>query len=127
MTTEQEVDRVSRAIADQLLTVMHNPEWPPSTCIPMRSKIVETITMFLRAPYQKIEHLETRVEEERRGCPCTYDVPCSDMCSCANPVMSGGCSYCCKHGSEEQRKSHAAHLKYDNYELRVLRGRTMIL
>jgi len=29
-------------------------------------------------------------------CPCTIGTPCTYACSCANPVMSGGCDRCDK-------------------------------
>ncbi len=48
--------------------------------------------------------------EKNRSCPCTYITPCSSQCSCANPIMSGGCSRCCMYGSESQRKSSAERL-----------------
>ena len=44
------------------------------------------------------------------SCPCTYITPCNSQCSCANPILSGGCSRCCMHGSESQRKSSAERL-----------------
>lgn len=45
--------------------------------------------------------------DEPTGCPCTLIEPCSSTCSCANPIMSGGCARCCKYGSLEQRKEMA--------------------
>ena|SRR3990167_7045856 len=44
------------------------------------------------------------------GCPCLHTVPCSPQCSCATPVMSGGCSRCCSYGSAEQRHEQAERL-----------------
>ena len=46
------------------------------------------------------------------GCPCTVEgiEPCSYACSCANPVMSGGCGRCAKYGSLEQRQTAARRL-----------------
>ena len=44
--------------------------------------------------------------EARSSCPCQYVEliePCGPHCSCANPVMSGGCSRCCRYGSKKQR------------------------
>ena len=39
------------------------------------------------------------------SCPCKYTEvkPCKSSCSCANPVMSGGCARCCSYGNHEQR------------------------
>jgi hypothetical protein len=47
---------------------------------------------------------------DNRSCPCTYVEPCSSNCSCANSVMSGGCSRCCSYGSIEQRMNAAKRL-----------------
>lgn len=47
------------------------------------------------------------IEKERTGCPCTWTEPCGYACSCARPVMSGGCLCCCSHGSDEQRAAKA--------------------
>ena len=44
------------------------------------------------------------------GCPCTLIKPCSKNCTCANPVLSGGCSRCCRYGSLEQRTAQAQRL-----------------
>ena len=46
----------------------------------------------------------------RDGCPCYLVEPCSSACSCANPVMSGGCMRCAKYGSKEQRIASAEQL-----------------
>ena len=48
--------------------------------------------------------------EISEGCPCTLIGPCSVNCTCANPVMSGGCSRCCRYGSLEQRTAQAQRL-----------------
>ncbi len=47
--------------------------------------------------------------KENKTCPCQYKEiePCSYSCSCAKPVMSGGCSRCCRYGNEEQRLNTA--------------------
>ena len=49
---------------------------------------------------------------QRSGCPCTVEgiEPCSYACSCAHPVMSGGCQRCAAYGSLEQRQSAARRL-----------------
>ena len=43
------------------------------------------------------------------SCPCKYAEvePCKSSCSCANPVMSGGCARCCSYGSYSQRMGKA--------------------
>lgn len=45
-----------------------------------------------------------------KSCPCYWTTPCSTNCSCANPVMSGGCERCCAYGNDEQRKNAAVRL-----------------
>lgn len=46
---------------------------------------------------------------ERLSCPCCYEEvePCQYSCSCANPIMSGGCARCCSYGSYKQRADKA--------------------
>ena len=44
------------------------------------------------------------------GCPCLHTVPCSPQCSCANQLLSGGCTRCCNYGSAEQRHEQAERL-----------------
>ena len=44
------------------------------------------------------------------GCPCCYTTPCSSRCTCANPVLSGGCRRCATYGSLEQRQAAAKHI-----------------
>lgn len=46
-------------------------------------------------------------EDERSGCPCLIVEPCSRNCTCATPVLSGGCRRCARYGSAEQRKAAA--------------------
>jgi len=43
-------------------------------------------------------------------CPCTRAQPCSSSCSCANPLLSGGCTRCCGYGSASQRLEAAERL-----------------
>jgi len=50
------------------------------------------------------------VSEPTGGCPCLYVEPCSSACTCANPLMSGGCQRCCAYGSIEQRQAKARQL-----------------
>lgn len=40
-------------------------------------------------------------------CPCLLIEPCSDMCSCRRPFMSGGCIRCATYGSLEQQTTAA--------------------
>ena len=60
----------------------------------------------------RIEVLEGReaAPEIDEGCPCTLIEPCSVNCTCANPIMSGGCLRCCRYGSLEQRTAQAQRL-----------------
>lgn len=55
-----------------------------------------------------------RGDTAKRGsvCPCTVEgiEPCSYACTCANPVMSGGCSRCATYGSPEQQRAAAEYL-----------------
>ena len=44
---------------------------------------------------------------EANGCPCCYGSPCSEQCTCARPMMSGGCGRCARYGSEEQQRDAA--------------------
>lgn len=55
-------------------------------------------------------HDTAAAQGQAAGCPCNYIEPCSQACSCANPVMSGGCQRCCKYGSLEQRREAARQL-----------------
>lgn len=57
----------------------------------------------------EVERLRSELFE-RDGCPCLRAGPCSTNCTCAHPVMSGGCRMCCRYGSEEQRAAGAAYL-----------------
>lgn len=45
------------------------------------------------------------------SCPCTYlTKPCSENCTCKNPVKGGGCDFCCSYGSFAQRRRKAKHI-----------------
>lgn len=57
-----------------------------------------------------LENLETVELAAQTTCPCTLAAPCSDACTCANPLMSGGCTRCATYGSDEQRKAMAEHI-----------------
>lgn len=43
-------------------------------------------------------------------CPCKLVEPCKDTCTCANPIMSGGCERCASYGNIEQRTNAAQRL-----------------
>jgi len=41
-------------------------------------------------------------------CPCVLsEHPCSEQCTCVNPLSSHGCACCATYGSDEQRKQRA--------------------
>jgi len=44
------------------------------------------------------------------ACPCKHTAPCSDRCTCVDPLSSSGCLRCCSYGSPEQRKAQAERL-----------------
>ena len=50
---------------------------------------------------------KTAAAREANGCPCCYGSPCSEQCTCARPMMSGGCGRCARYGSEEQQRDAA--------------------
>ena len=52
------------------------------------------------------------VTKKVKSCPCEYEEvePCHYVCTCRNPVMSGGCQRCCRYGSLEQRVARAKRL-----------------
>lgn len=47
------------------------------------------------------------MSRRKGGCPCLHVTPCHPQCSCANPLMSYGCTRCCSYGSKEQQKEMA--------------------
>ncbi len=53
------------------------------------------------------------VTKKVKSCPCEYEEvePCHYVCTCRNPVMSGGCQRCCRYGSLEQRVARAKRLE----------------
>lgn len=61
-------------------------------------------------PKAKIRELLSNKEREANGCPCLLVEPCSQGCTCANPVMSGGCMRCARYGSMGQRLEAAKRL-----------------
>lgn len=40
---------------------------------------------------------------KNKSCPCMWLEPCKPTCTCANPMMSGGCDRCASYGSIDQR------------------------
>jgi len=44
-------------------------------------------------------------------CPCLVSkYPCSDRCTCVNPLSSYGCKCCATYGSKKQREDKATKL-----------------
>lgn len=61
---------------------------------------------------------EPIVVDDGAVCPCSLVEPCSDQCSCANPLGSGGCARCCTYGSYDQRTASARRLVGAEEELK---------
>lgn len=57
-----------------------------------------------------------------RGCPCELVEPCSPSCTCANGMLSGGCSRCARYGSLEQRTEAAKWLVEQEAKLSALQS-----
>ncbi len=74
--------------------------------------VIPAMCISCRAHLFTRQGLTSTVDElsTRAGCPCELVAPCSEHCSCANGVMSGGCSRCCRYGSDEQQLAAAARL-----------------
>lgn len=71
----------------------------------------EKAVQFVQSPLlQEIEILKARLAFGHAICPCTLVEPCSPHCTCADPMMSGGCSRCCSYGSKEQQIESAKQL-----------------
>lgn len=64
----------------------------------------------------------TATTSKATACPCHHTTPCSDMCSCARPLMSAGCRRCASYGSEEQRQGAARRLAALDEDLERLRA-----
>src|SRR6185369_8954853 len=77
--------------------------WPNT----IRNRVARIINCEMNAAAIDAARAALRAElaQARAACPCKHTTPCSDACSCANPVMSGGCERCCAYGSEEQQRS----------------------
>jgi hypothetical protein len=71
---------------------------------------VDAWRKILRAAYAVDRPRVSPGEDPEGGCPCLYVTPCSQHCSCANGIMSGGCTRCCAYGSLAQRKAAAERL-----------------
>ena len=50
---------------------------------------------------------EGSAPQDRKSCPCQFLPPCKPSCTCANPILSGGCQRCCKYGSHDQQRRAA--------------------
>lgn len=62
-------------------------------------------------------------------CACELARPCQEMCSCAEPFMSGGCQRCATYGSQEQQllAAEAIAAAFDKLNDLTTPGRYMIL
>ena len=60
--------------------------------------------------------------DQETGCPCLLVDPCAPDCSCAHPLLSGGCGRCARYGSEEQRLAAAVHITGQPVMVELLRG-----
>lgn len=58
-----------------------------------------------------------------RSCPCEFSnvEPCSDRCSCRQPLSSGGCSRCVRYGSLEQQEAAAQEIVRREHDLVLAR------
>ena len=65
------------------------------------------IELIEGAAYLAANHITNVEKRDLKNCACAWVKPCEPCCTCANPVMSGGCSRCCRYGSDEQRKAVA--------------------
>ena len=65
-------------------------------------------TAAARDHYRSIA--EVGVYAAGSACPCKHTAPCSDRCTCVDPLSSSGCLRCCSYGSPEQRKAQAERL-----------------
>ena len=54
---------------------------------------------------------EIEYDGQNENCPCVLTGnPCRTTCTCMRSHMSGGCIYCPRYGSDEQRLNHARHI-----------------
>lgn len=56
---------------------------------------------------RRLADAHARAEAAERGCPCQLATPCLPTCTCAHPLLSGGCRRCARYGSDQQRVAHA--------------------
>lgn len=66
--------------------------------------------MAAQAIQAEIQKQVTEAIKTHDGCPCLLAEPCMSQCTCARPLMSGGCLRCTKYGNAEQRLSAAQRL-----------------
>lgn len=59
---------------------------------------------------QCLDAIVDAASQEAKSCPCEFGKPCGPNCTCSNPHLSGGCTRCCKYGSDEQRAKAAARI-----------------
>ena len=62
----------------------------------LKKYIKELLTERKAGYEEKAKNLESYIKAMEAPCPCTIGTPCTYACSCANPVMSGGCDRCDK-------------------------------
>lgn len=81
---------------------------------------IDTVVLA-RAVLAQDEELQA-LKRMSTSCPCHHTTPCSDMCSCARPLMSAGCRRCASYGSDEQRQGAARRLAAQDEEIERLRA-----
>lgn len=62
------------------------------------------------ATFHDGEALDRFLSAGLETCACTLADPCRDSCSCAEPLLSGGCDRCATYGSAAQRQAAAERL-----------------
>lgn len=60
------------------------------------------------ATFHDGEALARFLRAGRQTCACTLAEPCRRSCTCAQPLLSGGCDRCATYGSPEQQRGMAA-------------------
>lgn len=66
------------------------------------------------------------IEIKKTGCPCTLVEACMRSCTCAHPMLSGGCRRCALYGSLEQQINAAKRLVKNEKELQKLKDQNLI-
>lgn len=64
--------------------------------------------------------------DKSNGCPCVLVEPCSKMCTCASPVLSGGCRRCARYGSVAQRVGAAQQLVKQEKQLQAFKDQAWV-